>query len=82
MYPQGLCRILKPAYAGNGCAIFPAFENARIEEKIRCPAADNLFRVSSIPEFCFLCQKRLDFLRFFRQYNTFIHVAYSYGGVI
>ena len=52
------------------------------EEKIRCPAADNLFRVSSIPEFRFLRQKRLDFLRFFRQYNTFIHVAFSYGGVI
>ena len=21
MYPQGVCRIRKPAYAGNGCAI-------------------------------------------------------------
>jgi len=26
MYPQGVCRIRKPAYAGNGCAVFPAFE--------------------------------------------------------
>ena len=23
MYPQGVCRIRKPACAGNGCAIFP-----------------------------------------------------------
>ena len=38
VYPQGVCRIRKPAYAGNGCAIFPAFEAARIEEKIRCSA--------------------------------------------
>ena len=46
MYPQGVCRIRKPAYAGNGCAIFPAFEAARIEEKIRCLADGDLFRVS------------------------------------
>ena len=25
MYPQGICRIRKPACAGNGCAIFPTF---------------------------------------------------------
>ena len=30
MYPQGVCRIRKPAYAGNGCAIFPAFETAQL----------------------------------------------------
>ena len=82
MYPQGVCRIRKPAYAGNGCAIFPAFENARIEEKIRCPAADNLFRASSIPEFCFLRQKRPDFCLFFRRYFTFIHIAFSGAGMI
>ena len=46
MYPQGVCRIRKPAYAGYGCAIFPAFRTARIEEKIRCPADGDLFRVS------------------------------------
>ena len=33
MYPQGVCRIRKPACAGNGCAIFPAFEAARIGER-------------------------------------------------
>ena len=26
MYPQGVCRIRKPAYAGNGCAIFLVFQ--------------------------------------------------------
>ena len=46
MYPQGVCRIRKPACAGNGCAIFPTFEAARIGKKIRYPAADDLFRVS------------------------------------
>ena len=46
MYPQGVCRIRKPAYAGNGCAIFPVFQTAVWEQKIRCPAADDLFRVS------------------------------------
>ena len=46
MYPQGVCRIRKPACAGNGCTIFPAFEAARIEEKIRCSAEDDLFRGS------------------------------------
>ena len=35
MYPQGVCRIRKPAYAGNGCAIFPAFRTARMGQKIR-----------------------------------------------
>ena len=46
MYPQGVCRIRKPACAGNGCAIFPTSRNAVWEQKIRCPAADDLFRVS------------------------------------
>ena len=49
MYPQGVCRIRKPACAGNGCAIFPAFEPARIGKKIRYPAADDLFRGSLAP---------------------------------
>ena len=35
MYPQGVCRIRKPAYAGNGCAIFPVFDTEKWAEKIR-----------------------------------------------
>ena len=35
MYPQGVCRIRKPAYADNGCAIFPAFGAEEWAEKIR-----------------------------------------------
>ena len=35
MYPQGVCRIRKPAYAGNGCAIFPVFDTEERAEKIR-----------------------------------------------
>ena len=46
MYPQGVCRIRKPAYAGNGCAIFPTFDTAQLGKKIRCSAADDLFRGS------------------------------------
>ena len=46
MYPQGVCRIRKPACAGNGCAIFPIFQTADWGQKIRYPAADDLFRVS------------------------------------
>ena len=34
MYPQGVCRIRKPAYAGNGCAIFPTFGTEEWAEKI------------------------------------------------
>jgi len=45
MYPQGVCRIRKPACAGNGCAIFPAFDTAQLEKKIRCSAEADLFRV-------------------------------------
>ena len=36
LYPQGVCRIRKPAYAGNGCAIFQVFQTARLGRKIRC----------------------------------------------
>ena len=35
MYPQGVCRIRKPAYAGNGCAIFPVFDTEEWMKKIR-----------------------------------------------
>ena len=35
MYPRGVCRIRKPAYAGNGCAIFPVFDTEEWAEKIR-----------------------------------------------
>jgi len=35
MYPQGVCRIRKPACAGNGCAIFPVFDAEEWAEKIR-----------------------------------------------
>ena len=35
MYPQGVCRIRKPAYAGNDCAIFPVFDTEEWTEKIR-----------------------------------------------
>ena len=48
MYPQGVCRIRKPACAGNGCAIFPIFQTADWEQKIRRSAADDLFRVSLV----------------------------------
>ena len=41
MHPQGACRIRKPAYAGNGCAIFPIFQTADWEQKIRRSAADD-----------------------------------------
>ena len=34
MYPQGVCRIRKPACAGNGCAIFPVFDTEEWTEKI------------------------------------------------
>ena len=35
VYPQGVCRIRKPARAGNGCAIFPVFYTEEWAEKIR-----------------------------------------------
>ena len=46
MYSQGVCRIRKPASAGNGCAIFSIFQTADWEQKIHRSAADDLFRVS------------------------------------
>ena len=35
MYPQGVCRIRKPACAGNGYAIFPVFDTEEWAKKIR-----------------------------------------------
>ena len=35
MYPQGVCRIRKSAYADNGCAIFPVFDTEEWAKKIR-----------------------------------------------
>ena len=35
VYPQGVCRIRKPACADNGCAIFPVFDTEEWTEKIR-----------------------------------------------
>ena len=35
MYPQGVCRIRKPTYVGNGCTIFPVFDTEEWAEKIR-----------------------------------------------
>ena len=35
VYPRGVCRIRKPAYAGNGCAIFPVSDTEEWAEKIR-----------------------------------------------
>ena len=35
MYPQGVCRIRKPACASNGCAIFPVFGTEAWAKKIR-----------------------------------------------
>jgi hypothetical protein len=47
MYPQGVCRIRKPAYAGNGYAIFPAFETAQLGKR---PAAQPKSIDSGIPK--------------------------------
>ena len=48
MYPQGVCRIRKPAYADNGCAIFPVFGTVERTEKDPLTAADDLFRGSLV----------------------------------
>ena len=41
-----VCHIRKPACAGSGCTIFPVFQTTDWGQKIRCPAGDDLFRVS------------------------------------
>ena len=46
MYPQGVCRIRKPACAGNGCAIFRTFQTAELAEKIRRSAQTQLCGVA------------------------------------
>ena len=46
MYPQGVCRIRKPACAGNGCAIFPGLETAELAQKIRCDPQTQLCGVA------------------------------------
>ena len=43
IYPQGVCRIRKPACAGNGCAIFPAFWYRRVGGKDLLTVADDLY---------------------------------------
>ena len=48
MHPQGVCHIRKPASLAYGCGIFPVFQTEVWEQKIRCPAADDLFRVSFV----------------------------------
>ena len=44
MYPQGVCRIRKPAYAGNGCAIFLVFQTEDVGQKSRLRLADTIAR--------------------------------------
>ena len=42
MYPQGVCRIRKPAYAGNGCAIFLVFQTEEVGHKDGCGSQTQL----------------------------------------
>ena len=58
MYPQGVCRIRKPAYADNGCAIFPVSGTVERTEKDPLTAADDLFRGSLVLT---ILQKKLNF---------------------
>ena len=44
MYPQGVCRIRKPACAGNGCAIFLVFQTEEVGQKRRLRLADAIVR--------------------------------------
>ncbi len=48
MYPQGVCRIRKPAYAGNGCAIFLVFQTEDVGQKDGCGAQTQLRGVALI----------------------------------
>ena len=46
MYPQGVCRIRKPAYAGNGCAIFLVFQAEEVGQKDGCDSQTQLCGVA------------------------------------
>ena len=46
MYPQGVCRIRKPAYAGNGCAIFLVFQTEEVGQKDGCGSQTQLCGVA------------------------------------
>ena len=46
MYPQGVCRIRKPAYAGNGCAIFLVFQTEEVGHKDGCGSQTQLRSVA------------------------------------
>ena len=48
MYPQGVCRIRKPAYAGNGCAIFLVFQTEDVGQKDGCGSQTQLRGVAFI----------------------------------
>ena len=48
MYPQGVCRIRKPAYAGNGCAIFLVFQTEEVGQKDGCGSQTQLRGVAFI----------------------------------
>ena len=48
MYPQGVCRIRKPAYAGNGCAIFLVFQAEDVGQKDGCGSQTQLRGVAFI----------------------------------
>ena len=50
MYPQGVCRIRKPAYAGNGCAIFLVFQTEEVGQKDGCGSQTQLRGVAFMPE--------------------------------
>ena len=52
MYPQGVCRIRKPAYAGNGCAIFLVFQTEDVGQKDGCGSQTQL-------RACCLCKVHL-----------------------
>ena len=59
MYPQGVCRIRKPAYAGNGCAIFLVFQTEEVGQKggcgsqtqLRGVAKELLYKINHIPPY-------------------------------
>ena len=58
MYPQGVCRIRKPAYAGNGCAIFLVFQTEEVGQKDGCGSQTQLRGVAlGIFRFVFLVRR-------------------------